>query len=158
MRSLALVSSLVWLATALIPMVATRPVLAAEVESDVPQRVNDLQSLKVAAVKIKPFIYKIEGEGAIFLINTSEGSVLVDVGFASPQALEQKKLIEKLATGPIRKIILTHSHMDHVGGLPYWQKEIETGTETVGHQRYAYMARLQAEPMDLRCGQKITFC
>ena len=124
------------------------PVFAAEVESDVPQRVNDLQSLKVAAVKINPFIFKIEGEGAIFLINTSEGSVLVDVGYASPQALEQKKLIEKLATGPIRKIILTHSHMDHVGGLPYWQQEIAAGTETVGHERYAYMARLQAEPLD----------
>ena len=100
MRSLALVSVLVGLATALIPMAAMRPALAAEVEADVQQRVNDLQSLKVAAVKINPFVYKIEGEGAIFLINTRDGSVLVDVGYASPQALEQKKLVEELGLGP----------------------------------------------------------
>ncbi|MBY0401957.1 MBL fold metallo-hydrolase, partial [Myxococcota bacterium] len=121
---------------------------AVEVESDVQVRVNDLQSLKVASVQITPNVFKIEGEGAIFLVNTSAGSVLIDIGYDSPQALDQKKLIEKLATGPIRKIILTHSHIDHVGGLGYWEKEIAAGTETVGHHRYAYMGRLQAEPLE----------
>lgn len=120
---------------------------AAEVESDVPVRVDDLQSLKVGYVQITPSIYKIEGEGAIFLVNTSEGSVVIDLGYDSPQALEQKKLIEKLATGPIRKIVLTHSHIDHVGGIGYWQKEIDGEAETIGHHRYGYMARHQAEPM-----------
>jgi hypothetical protein len=128
--------------------VAPRPACAVEVESDVPVRVGDLQRLKVGSVQITPNVFKIEGEGAIFLVNTSEGSVLIDIGYDSPQALEQKKLIEKLATGPIRKIILTHSHIDHVGGLRYWEKEIAAGTETVGHQRYAYMGRLQAEPLE----------
>ena len=155
MRSRALVTALVpYIAAifvavlALIPVAATRVARAAAVESDVPVRVNDLQSLKLGSVQITPSIFKIEGEGAIFLINTSEGSVLVDLGYDSPQALEQKKLIEKLATGPIRKIILTHSHIDHVGGLGYWEKEIQAGAEIVGHHRYAYMARLQAEPME----------
>ncbi|MBK7950899.1 MAG: MBL fold metallo-hydrolase [Deltaproteobacteria bacterium] len=129
--------------TAVLPRTAD----AVEVESDVPVRVDDLQSLKVSSVKITPNVFKIEGEGAIFLVNTPEGSVLVDVGYDSPQALEQKKLIEKLATGPIRKIVLTHSHIDHVGGITYWQKEIDGATETIGHHRYGYMARHQAEPM-----------
>ena len=124
-----------------------RSARAVEVESDVPVRVNDLQSLKVSVVPITPSIFKIEGEGAIFLVNTSEGSVLIDVGYESPQALEQKKQIEKFATGPIRKIILTHSHIDHVGGIEYWQKEIAGETETIGHHRYGYMARHQSEPM-----------
>ncbi|MEZ4281143.1 MAG: MBL fold metallo-hydrolase [Myxococcota bacterium] len=118
-----------------------------EVESDVPVRVDDLQKLAVRAVPITPSIYKIEGEGAIFLVNTSEGSVVVDLGYDSPQSLEQKKLIETLATGPIRKIVLTHSHIDHVGGVRYWQDEIAGETETIGHHRYGYMARHQTEPM-----------
>lgn len=125
-----------------------RAAQAVEVESDVPVRVGDLQRLKVGSVQITPNVFKIEGEGAIFLVNTSEGSVLIDIGYDSPQALEQKKLIEKLATGPVRKIVLTHSHMDHVGGLRYWEKEIAAGTETIGHHRYAYMSRLQAEPLE----------
>lgn len=120
---------------------------AQEVESDVPVRVDDLQSLGVQSIQITPNVFKIEGEGAIFLINTKEGAVLVDVGYDSPQALEQKKLIGKLATGPVRKIVLTHSHIDHVGGLPYWEKEIERSIETIGHHRYGYMARHQSEPM-----------
>lgn len=120
---------------------------AVEVESDVKVRVGDLQSMKVSAIPITPSIYKIEGEGAIFLVNTKEGSVVVDLGYDSPQALEQKKLIEKLSTGPVRKIVLTHAHIDHVGGVSYWEKEIAGPAETIGHHRYGYMARLQAEPM-----------
>lgn len=120
---------------------------SAEVEADVPQRVDDLQALAVSSSEIAPGIFKIEGEGAIFLINTKEGSVLVDIGYDSPQALEQKKLIERLATGPIRKLVLTHSHIDHVGGLAYWKDEIAGDTETIGHHRYGYMARHQSEPM-----------
>ncbi len=153
MRSIAFVPALLALALTLalvvgFPVAVPRAARAVEVESDVPVRVDDLQSLKVGVVPIRPSIYKIEGEGAIFLVNTREGSVLIDVGYDSPQALEQKKAIEKLATGPIRKIVLTHSHMDHVGGLPYWEKEIAAGAETIGHHRYGYMARLQAEPME----------
>jgi len=152
MRSIASVPARLPLALMLVLVVGwavtgPRPVRAVEVESDVPVRVNDLQSLKVNVVAITPSIFKIEGEGAIFLVNTSEGSVLIDLGYDSPQALEQKKQIEKFATGPIRKIILTHSHIDHVGGIEYWQKEIAGETETIGHHRYGYMARHQAEPM-----------
>jgi alkyl sulfatase BDS1-like metallo-beta-lactamase superfamily hydrolase len=144
---LAFTVNLVVVVVAGLPVTAPHAAGAAEVESDVPVRVDDLQSLKVGFVQITPSIYKIEGEGAIFLVNTSEGSVVIDLGYESPQALEQKKLIEKLATGPIRKIVLTHSHVDHVGGLEYWKKEIAGETETIGHHRYGYMARHQAEPM-----------
>ena len=126
---------------------AAGPAAAVEVEADVPVRVDDLQRLTVRAVEITPSIFKIEGEGAIFLVNTPEGSVVVDLGYDSPQALEQKKLIEKIATGPIRKIVLTHSHIDHVGGIEYWQEEVAGETETIGHHRYGYMARHQSEPM-----------
>lgn len=134
------------------PAVAPRAASAAaadeiEVESDVPVRVDDLQRLPVRSVPITPSIFKIEGEGAIFLVNTSEGSVVIDLGYDSPQALEQKKLVEQLATGPIRKIVLTHSHIDHVGGVVHWQQEIAGETETIGHHRYGYMARHQTEPM-----------
>ena len=118
-----------------------------EVASEVVERVDDLQSLVVEASAINDFIYKIEGQGAVFLINTDEGAVLVDTGFDNEQAALQKKIIDDLRTGPIRKIIVTHAHQDHSGGLPRWREEIEGGVEFVGHQRYGYMSRHYLEPL-----------
>ena len=62
---------------------------------------------------------------------------------------EAEKLIEKLATGPIRKIVLTHSHIDHVGGLRYWEKEIAAGT-TVGPRRVLRVPAVETNKVRLR--------
>lgn len=142
LRTAAAAASLVLLCAPGLPT----QVVAQQVESDVDVRVDDLQSLEVSVQPINDFVFKIEGEGAIFLINTSEGSVLVDTGTAYVQSEEQQKAIRKHATGPIRKIIVTHFHGDHSGGLPKWKQEIDAGQiELIGHHRYGYMARIQDE-------------
>jgi alkyl sulfatase BDS1-like metallo-beta-lactamase superfamily hydrolase len=136
-----MVIRLVFLALLLaIPVSAGEPA----VESDVPQRVDDLQGMAVSLVPINDFVFKVEGEGAIFLINTSEGAVLVDTGFEGRMA-DQQKLIRETATGPIQKILLTHAHMDHSGGITEWQSDLDAGAELITHHRYDYMARLQQE-------------
>lgn len=117
----------------------------AQVEREVPERVDDLTRLKVEATAINKFIYKIDGQGAVFLINTSEGSILIDTGIGGQQSAEQKRLVDQLATGPIEKIILTHFHSDHAGGLSEWEAERKAGAEVVTHQRYPYMSRIQGE-------------
>ena len=119
----------------------------ATVAADVGERVSDLESLTVQARRINDFVYKIDGQGALFLVNTSAGAVLIDTGNGGEQSARQKTLVEELASGPIVKIIATHAHSDHVAGLPAWRQEIEAGTELVAHQRYGYMARLQREAM-----------
>ena len=117
-----------------------------EVEKDVAERVADLQQVAVAAIPMNDFVYRIEGEGAFFLINTSEGAVLVDTGTPYAQNDEQMAKVRELASGPIRKIIVTHAHADHSGGLPRFADEIEAGEiEFVAHHRYGYMSRLQDE-------------
>ena len=121
---------------------------AEEVESDVPVRVDDLQSMGVSAVAMNDFVYRIEGEGAFFLVNTSEGSVLIDTGTSFAQNEEQMKLVRELASGPIRKIVVTHAHGDHSGGLPRFKEQIDAGEiEFVAHHHYGYMARLQDDLM-----------
>ena len=133
------------LCLALVTVVGSQAV-AQDVAPDVAVRVDDLQSMQVSVQPINDFVFKIEGEGALFLINTSEGSVLVDTGTPYAQNEEQRKAIRKHATGPIEKIIVTHFHGDHSGGLPKWKDEIDSGKiEFVGHHRYGYMARIQDE-------------
>ena len=113
-------------------------------ESDVSERVLDLQSLAVEVEPITENVFKIEGEGAIFLVNTDAGAVLIDTGTPYPQTLEQIAAIREVASGPVRKIVLTHAHSDHSGGLKHWKDRIDSGEiELIGHHRYAYMARLQ---------------
>ena len=145
-RSLFLVWALA-LALALAPEAfAADEAPAREVESDVEVRVDDLQSLEVSVTPINDFVFKIEGEGAIFLINTSAGSVLVDTGTPYAQNEEQRKAIREHATGPIKKIIVTHFHGDHSGGLPKWKEEIDSGEiDFIAHHRYGYMSRIQDE-------------
>jgi alkyl sulfatase BDS1-like metallo-beta-lactamase superfamily hydrolase len=142
-----LVRSAALAAALLVGLVSVGPAATQEVESDVPVRVDDLQSLPTSIVPVNDFVFKIEGEGAVYLINTSEGTVLVDVGTPYPEQMAaQAEAIRELATGPIVKLIVTHAHSDHSGGLVRFADAIEAGEiEFVGHHRYGYMARLQQE-------------
>ena len=124
-------------------LVATPGLVSAS--ADVEQRVDDLTRLNVEATALNDFIYKIDGQGAIFLVNTDEGSVLIDAGADRQQSAAQKALALEHASGPINTLILTHFHSDHVGGLSVWEEERAKGLPVVAHQRFPYMARIQRE-------------
>lgn len=132
-------------ATAAPPLPAAAP--APVVPSEVAVRVDDLERLPVEAREIRPGIFKIEGQGAIFLVNTPEGAVLVDTGFDNASSVRQKQVVDAIRTGPIRTIVLTHSHQDHSGGLRHYAKERAAGARVVAHERYRYMSRHQLEPV-----------
>jgi len=61
-----------------------------------------------------------------FLIQTSEGNVIVDVASCPSRAEPQKEALLAAAPGPIKAIIYTHSHLDHIGGASVFAEE---GTE-----------------------------
>ena len=90
---------------------ALAPVAAQEVESDVAQRVDDLFSTPVSVQPVNDFIHRIEGAGAFFLINTSEGAVLVDTGNATAQNDEQRKALREHARtdpGEVERYVRAH--------------------------------------------------
>jgi alkyl sulfatase BDS1-like metallo-beta-lactamase superfamily hydrolase len=90
------------------------------------------------AFKITDFIYQARGTGNTNLVITPDGNLVVDTGLPT-QAERHKELLQRVDRGPIRYIVLTHAHMDHVGGTNVWREpdtEIIAHRELEGVQRY----------------------
>jgi alkyl sulfatase BDS1-like metallo-beta-lactamase superfamily hydrolase len=83
------------------------------------------------------------------LIHTDEGNVIVDVSTCPSAAREVKQaLAEQAPAGPVKAIIYTHSHIDHVGGAIVWAEEgvpIWATDGFIEHFFKQYMFFLEAE-------------
>lgn len=62
----------------------------------------------------------------IILVRTGDGNVIIDAGMTVARANEAKEALLARAPGPIRALIFTHSHIDHIGGAAAFAEE---GTE-----------------------------
>jgi alkyl sulfatase BDS1-like metallo-beta-lactamase superfamily hydrolase len=73
------------------------------------------------AVKIGDSIYMAPGTGNVYMVTTPAGNVVIDTALAG-QAAEARKLLIAESHGPVKYIILTHGHADHIGGIPLWKE------------------------------------
>src|SRR5215467_7856392 len=91
---------------------------------------------------INDFVYLSEGNSNAFLVVTREGRVVVNTGMGF-EAPVHKEYFDAVDRGPVRYIVLTQGHVDHVGGVDLFR---EPGTQVVAHARnepqQAYDARL----------------
>ncbi|HKI26091.1 MAG TPA: alkyl sulfatase dimerization domain-containing protein [Candidatus Sulfotelmatobacter sp.] len=94
-------------------------------------------------IKISDSIYMARTTGNVYMVTTPAGNVIIDTAIAS-QAAEAKKLLTAENHGPVKYIVLTHGHADHIGGIPLWK---EPGTEIIAQRNYVefvnYVARLE---------------
>lgn len=79
------------------------------------------------ARRINDFIYLSEGFSNSFLVVTGEGRVVINTGMGF-EAPVHKRNFDAVDSGPIRYILLTQGHVDHVGGVDFFR---EQGTEIV---------------------------
>ncbi len=94
-------------------------------------RAGDAQT---EAVAVTPFIYMARDISNAYLINTSDGDVMVNTGFMDDANQERNvKLLQPHRKGPLRYIFLTQSHADHFGGVPVFRDE---HTKIVGGPGY----------------------
>jgi alkyl sulfatase BDS1-like metallo-beta-lactamase superfamily hydrolase len=84
-----------------------------------------------------------EGTSNAYLVVTPAGRVVVNTGLGF-EAPIHKAYFDDVDRGPVRYVVLTQGHVDHVGGVEHFR---EAGTEVVAHAnnpaQQAYDARLQ---------------
>ncbi len=94
-------------------------------------------------VKINDAISMVPATGNVYLVKTPAGDVVIDTAIAEI-AGEVKKIFDSEPHGPIKYIILTHAHADHIGGIGLWK---EAGTQIIAQRNYVefvhYVARLE---------------
>jgi glyoxylase-like metal-dependent hydrolase (beta-lactamase superfamily II) len=119
-----------------------RPAIAEDERNidEVKERGWDFKNNKVKLEEVVPGVWRATGVANAYIIQTSEGAVVVDTG-SGYQAREVMALLEGAIKGPISKIILTHCHTDHAGGAKLWMQKYPDA-EVIAHEEFP---RLQEE-------------
>ena len=80
--------------------------------------------------------------GNSFAIKTSEGSVIFDTGLIIQASEQIAQLKEAVGDEEPKKIILSHSHADHVGGTRLWD---QGNAEIIAHEEFEEEQRYLTE-------------
>ena len=78
---------------------------------------GETAELKQLADGVYAFIGKRNDANALVIV-TGEGVVLVDTGNNPPETRILQKLIQSVTSQPVRYIVVSQNHGDHVGGIP----------------------------------------
>ena len=90
----------------------------------------DLINEPIEIRQISDRVYYATGVGNTFMIKTDEGNVIFDTGLILQSAKQLRLLKEEVSDGPVKYVVVSHSHADHSGGTKLW---LEKGTQVVAH-------------------------
>ncbi len=116
-------------------LLAALAVCAEEPAAREPERISELltRGSTLAAKQVADDIWVVSGNANVYLVNTSEGAVLIDTGLASEAARIRELLRAAVPDLRLRAIVLTHAHPDHVGGVSLWRS---VGVAVIAHRAF----------------------
>jgi alkyl sulfatase BDS1-like metallo-beta-lactamase superfamily hydrolase len=95
--------------------------------------------------RINDFIVMTEANSNVYLIETAEGGILINTGMGFETPVVNHNL-RKFTQLPIRFIITTQGHVDHVGGVQYFRilyPDLQYIATSGNEEHQTYDARLQ---------------
>lgn len=95
--------------------------------------------------RINDFIVVTEANSNVYLIETSDGGILINTGMGFETPVIDHNL-RKFSPAPIRYVITTQGHVDHVGGVQYFRNrypDLQYIATTANEEHQNYDARLQ---------------
>jgi alkyl sulfatase BDS1-like metallo-beta-lactamase superfamily hydrolase len=105
---------------------------------------------RLGGERINDFIVMSEGNSNAYLIQTSEGNIQVNAGMFYEAKVHERNF-DAFSCDPVRYLILTQGHVDHVGGVAHFRTK-HPGLEVIAtvaneeHQLYdARLARFRRE-------------
>src|SRR5262252_2240094 len=105
------------------------------------------------AVRVADNVWMSEGLSNAYLVTTREGRVVINTGMGF-EAPVHKRLFDAVDPGPVRYILLTQSHVDHVGGVALFR---EPGTEIVAQANNAASQADDARIHPFRVAHSVPF-
>jgi glyoxylase-like metal-dependent hydrolase (beta-lactamase superfamily II) len=99
----------------------------------------ELITLPISVTEVASGIFQASGVGNSFALTTPDGNVIFDTGLIIQSSEQVAKLKAMIGDAEPKKIILSHSHADHVGGTRLWdrgQAELIAHEEFEEEQRY----------------------
>jgi glyoxylase-like metal-dependent hydrolase (beta-lactamase superfamily II) len=103
------------------------------------------EPVRLETVRLAPNLYRIGGgaSGSVMVLTGPDGTLLVDARDTASLALDSA--IAAVATSPVRWIVFTHYHWDHIGRAPRWPD-----AERIAHANFWAQASKDTTITELR--------
>ena len=110
-------------------------------------------TIPIQAREISSGIWQATGVANAHLITTDEADVLFDTGLATQVPKQMRALRDAVPDLNVSRIIVSHSHADHQGGVKFWK---EDDTQIITHVEFEEEQRYLDELQDYFWGRNRT--